>query len=428
MRGRTGIQMNILVHGGHFVNKGAEAMLRTVQAELGRRLDRATFWFLNYPIHTTLREVQLAESAELRLASSRNLGRQAAALAWGMLSRAAVRRAAFYSPVAAFTNRHHDEIDAGVDVSGFAFGDEWGPAAAKRTLPIVRYCAATVRPWIFLPQAWGPFTRPEIANRVREFLQRAALVYARDEQSHAHLDTLLRGSSTQIQRAPDIAFRFQSGEPQVGAEVLRAAGLPVGRQPFIGVVPNMRVYERSPGSGLDNGYVKCLLDLVRHGVRELGAVVVLVPHEIKYGDRAAPDDRYLCRLLRDGCAGDGLVTALVDEYSAAAIKSVIGHLSLLIGSRYHAIVAALSLGIPAVVMGWSHKYAELMRSVGLERYLLDYREIDPLAARQMLADAWARRQVNGAMVESYLGAILRDVDAVFDRVAERLRRAHRNPS
>ena len=51
--------------------------------------------------------------------------------------------------------------------------------------------------------------------------------------------------------------------------------------------------------------------------------------------------------------------------SAAQVKSVIGSCDILLSSRYHALIAALSQQVPAVAIGWSHKYDELMAEVGL---------------------------------------------------------------
>jgi polysaccharide pyruvyl transferase WcaK-like protein len=43
----------------------------------------------------------------------------------------------------------------------------------------------------------------------------------------------------------------------------------------------------------------------------------------------------------------------------------------LVASRYHSLVAALSMGTPVSVIGWSHKYDELMQSVQLSEYIVD---------------------------------------------------------
>jgi colanic acid/amylovoran biosynthesis protein len=56
--------------------------------------------------------------------------------------------------------------------------------------------------------------------------------------------------------------------------------------------------------------------------------------------------------------------------SAAEVKSVIGDCDLLVGSRYHALIAALSQGIPVAAIGWSHKYEELLKEANLSANML----------------------------------------------------------
>jgi len=44
----------------------------------------------------------------------------------------------------------------------------------------------------------------------------------------------------------------------------------------------------------------------------------------------------------------------------------------MIVSRFHAMIGALSLEKPTVVLGWSHKYLEVMADFGLEDCVFDY--------------------------------------------------------
>jgi polysaccharide pyruvyl transferase WcaK-like protein len=62
-------------------------------------------------------------------------------------------------------------------------------------------------------------------------------------------------------------------------------------------------------------------------------------------------------------------------------KSVIGTALAVSGSRYHALVAALSKGVPVIVLGWPHKYDKLLRKIGFATYLAPRRDKELLTAR-----------------------------------------------
>ncbi len=50
---------------------------------------------------------------------------------------------------------------------------------------------------------------------------------------------------------------------------------------------------------------------------------------------------------------------VIEEPDPLELKNRISRCSLLIGSRFHALIGALSQSIPAIGFGWSHKYERL---------------------------------------------------------------------
>jgi len=115
--------------------------------------------------------------------------------------------------------------------------------------------------------------------------------------------------------------------------------------------------------------------------------------------------------------GRGRSANMSDNYSADTIKSVISHLDLLVGSRFHSIVFALAAHVPAVVLGWAHKYVELMRLTGLERFVLEHDQLDPVRMQDLLKEAWKNTDHTRKILSERVPGIQKQVDVVFDHVA-----------
>jgi colanic acid/amylovoran biosynthesis protein len=178
------------------------------------------------------------------------------------------------------------------------------------------------------------------------------------------------------------------------------------------------MYERAAGVGTENAYIIKLVELCRFA-RGLDAAVVLLPHDIQPNDLGCYDDRLSCSLVVQG-ANDPQVKAMTRRLPAEGIKSLIANCDLVVGSRFHALVAALSQGIPAMALGWSHKYLELLRPFGLEKYVVGIEALDTENLQALLAELWNDRAAAARGLAAPLATIHRDVDELFDRVAHRI--------
>lgn len=404
----------ILILGSSTINKGAEAMLRTVMAELGDRLPGAQFCIGDARVRQWNAEGVVAAGVPMiEVPATGLVGRT---VAWAQYVLRAPegtdyweRRKVDFRHVQLVASR----VDAAVDVSGFLFSDQRG-LSGKRLIPLADALARTHKPLVYLPQAWGPFEDADVRHVTRRAVGPAALAFARDDVSREHLEAL--DLPTRIEQATDIAFLFKASDN--GPALLAELGLDVAR-PVVAISPNMRVYERTSGEGENNLYARALLAVARMLERE-GAQIAFVPHEFLPEGTERPDDRYLCRLLADMLGSEGAVPVLGDR-SAEDLKAIIASCDLMVGSRFHALIAALSSGVPSVAVSWAHKYPALLGEFGLEDLAIDHGSLTVDALVAAVADVWNRRADIRDHIADRLPDVKRRSARAFDMTADVIR-------
>lgn len=291
-----------------------------------------------------------------------------------------------------------EHVDVVIDISGFAYSSQprWGRRWVKSAIAVRE--AHPNATWYFLPQSFGPFEE-DIADDCRRLFH-GAFVVARDEVSWKHLEQL--NANIELRQATDITWAF-AGLPERGVSLLREIGVDP-EKPVIGIGPNMRVKEARPE------YLNCLVRLVEQ-CRAWGQVV-LVPHEI--GD-SARDDRALCKLLD--------APALLGAYSAKELKGVLAHCDMLVGSRYHGLMGAISQGVPCVAIGWADKYQTLLSELSLAEYCVNQFS----DANDIMRKCWENRH----QVSSHLNSVARskrtEVAKLFDDIGRRIKNDSKPP-
>lgn len=417
--------MDILIQGAGFDNKGAEAMLRTVQREIGRRVPGACFHMLVSSL-----ERQFAQMAGL-LPTVRSSNREEllgsnliirGRRAWEFLHNADFRRAMMTSRGTAREILKMKPFDAIIDISGYAYGDAWNVGLCKDTWAWIEYCRKYNKPYIFLPQAWGPFTKNGMAKWARRLSEGASLLFVRDQESLDHLSSLSGKPSDTIRMAPDIVFRFQGAHPNVGSSILRDLGVYIESRPLFGIVPHKGIYKRTQGISTKNKYMQFLAKIANCCIDDFGASVVLLPNQINVPGKNGPDDRFLCGIIESQIKQNKYCFTIRDYHRSETIHSILSHLDLLIASRFHSLVFALSSGIPVIALGWSHKYTELLGSFGLSDYVYPDDQMDQIDIITMLTSAWRNRKDTECLITETLPIMQKEVDATFDLVSDLIRR------
>ncbi len=407
--------MKILCLGGGFVNKGAEAMLRTVEKQLQARFTPLTLC-VNQSFITGDKSASFVAAGFEVLTQPRGSKAPKTVLVKRMGSQPLHALDIWRKRRNVYRWYHLvSQIDAVVDISGFAYAD-------GRDIGMVSYAAHLAeemlrqgKPYILMPQAWGPFEQDsQIRDLTRQLCLHATLFYARDTESRQHLATLLNRPVEAIDLAPDITFAFEHSGSAIGWQRLADLGIKPHAEPIVCIAPNMRIYERAEGFGSENHYIKLLVEVTRQ-LLDQGATLLLLPHEIKPGINRM-DDRFLCDIIRLMVHEPNRVMTVMKDQPTEDLKAMVSCCDLLVGSRFHAIMAAVHSRVPVVAVGWTHKYQEIMRAVGLDSFVLNYEQAETTSLIEMITKAWEQRSANRAILEQTIPPLEARAKMVFERL------------
>ena len=124
------------------------------------------------------------------------------------------------------------------------------------------------------------------------------------------------------------------------------------------IIPNQRMLDKTDRS-VANNYFQYLINLCTY-FKETGEDVIILNHE-------GVADQQVCHRLSNACNN----LPVIAHWDPVYIKSAIGCCKLLISSRFHGCVSALSQGVPVIASSWSHKYEMLLKEYGVGECLID---------------------------------------------------------
>lgn len=317
--------------------------------------------------------------------------------------------------------------DALVDLAGVSFID-----GREKFLP---FNVLTILPAILLgvpvyklAQAMGPFRSP--VNRLAaRILRRCALVVPRGDVTIENLRSVGFPEQRMLP-GPDVAFVFEErdalsaeGDDEVRMLINRIEANPGsdGRAAsVVGLCPSSVIASKALREGWD---YPGFLAHVAGGLLADGHQVLLFPNATKAErpDTGRNNDLPVIAEVASrlegvkGASGD--LHVVRGDVNAAGLRRLVSRCECVAVSRFHAMVAALALGVPVLVLGWSHKYAEVMAQFGVEEWAFDYSEHDGEAFLMRVRDLIAARNDLTSLIEERMPAVRAAALAQFDAVA-----------
>lgn len=347
-------------------NKGASAMLESAIQTLSPRVPGVSFTLLSmYPEEDRAQNVY--ENLEIVAAQPRQLGVTINSLA--LLYR-------ILPPLRPLLRQRSKAI--GALAKSQVLLDQGGITFTDGREKFLLYNVASILPAMFVKtpvfkcaQAIGPFTNPVNRRAARFFLPKVHTIVTRGAKTHEFAEGL---GLTNLFAGADYAFSLEldgTERDEVSKQFDMSffeSGTVVGLSPS--VVLQKKVDAR------DGDYIGQTADFVKH-LLESGRKVVLLPHSAREGStKTHNNDLPLCREVFERVGANENLLFIDKELPSQQLRYIIGECDLFVASRFHAMVSALAMAVPTLVIGWSHKYQEVLEMFDAEEWAMPHREAE----------------------------------------------------
>lgn len=395
-------------------NKGAAAMLESAVQTLGERLGEVDFTLLSmYPEEDSAQNPY--GNLEIVAANPRQLGVtiNVLALAHRLLPflRGTIRKRS--KAVRALV-----ESDVLLDQGGITFTDGREKFLLYNIASILP-AMNTGTPVFKCAQAVGPFTNPVNRWASKTFLPKVKTLVTRGRITHEFAEGL---GLTNLYAGADYAFSLEMSGTEAD-DVSRHVDLSFFDDgDVVGVCPSVVLQKKVDAAGGD--YAEQIIGFIEQ-LQSQGRKVLLLPHSVRTGtDKTHNNDLPLCLDIHQRLSVSNNVLFIDREFSSQQLRYLIGRCDLFVASRFHAMVSSLAMAVPTLVIGWSHKYREVLEMFELEEWAFGHDQLTPEhLAERFKALEGARDDVQ-AKLDTHLPEVKQRSLAQADLIAEIVRAGH----
>ena len=296
--------------------------------------------------------------------------------------------------------KEYVNADMIVDLKGDGFSDDAGFDKSIEHSLFILVATFMRKPILLFPTSIGPFNTKFTRFLAKFSLNRVEGVVAREEITKKYLQEMGVKESL-IYLTPDTAFILPEAPYERVKEIFSKEGIDKGGKTLIGMnISQLLSYKFKKGE-TKHDYIALMAQIADYLTINLNAMVIFIPHSIHLKEaveikgetkRIKGDDTTAVKEAFKKVKNKDKIIPIVNDYTAAELKGIIGQCDLFIGARMHANIAAISLGVPTVAIAYSHKAPGIMRMVGLEKYICDFRTMTVGELTAKVDDIWSNRE------------------------------------
>lgn len=237
-------------------------------------------------------------------------------------------------------------------------------------------------PVIKYSQALGSFDK--LYNRVisKWQLPKFNKIIARGESSRTNLQGI--GVIDNVVVCADGAFSMEDNMQMKMRINELWANDPFYKKEVVGVSISGVVQRKCKALGID--YSAIIVDFIKE-LNNQGFNVLIIANAARINStKTRTNDLMLGDEIYAACNNSPNVKWYHEEMTAEQLREHIGHCRFLVASRFHSMIAGLERGIPVLLIGWSHKYQEVLDMFELGEYATDFSNM----SKDKLVEGFAR--------------------------------------
>ena len=297
---------------------------------------------------------------------------------WAILFKIRLNPASIKNPII----QEYVSTDMIIDLSGDSFSDSKGGFSISIDSTILLGMSVK-KPIVLYSQSIGTFGWATTIL-ARYCLNRVNLVIIREEITKKYLEKI--GIKSPIYLTADCAFVLEPAPYEKVENILSTENIDITKKPLIGISATATLDDE------ENNYAHSMAQLTDYVIEKLNAQVVFVPHVVSPIAGGKGDDRAIGEKIYKLANNKENIKLIKSEYSPEELKKIIGICDIFIGGRMHANIAAISSGVPTLATAWSHKYYGIMRTVGQEKYVCDFKTMNFEELRLKIDDLWGNKE------------------------------------
>ena len=269
----------------------------------------------------------------------------------------------------------YKETDVVIDEAGISFVDERG--FIMNTYAFI--CAAVPLlmgvPVIKYSQAIGPFKKAWNRFLAKLILPKLSLICARGKITYEHLASI--GISKNVRLCADGAFTMPDDLMAIAKVDAITSGddfFEKSQDKLIGVSLSSVVEKKCIKLGID--YAGIMAEFIRHLISSNYKVLIIANAARLGSNKTRNNDLMICDRVFNLVDDKSNVRWYHEEMTAEEIREFIGKCRFLVASRFHSMIGSLEKKVPVLLIGWSHKYKEVLDFFELGEYAIDYSNLN----------------------------------------------------
>lgn len=286
--------------------------------------------------------------------------------------------------------QEYTSSDVIIDLSGDGFSDDYGVVETLGSCYDIILSKLLSKPFVIYAQSIGPFNNIFTRMISKHCLDKVDLLMVRDEITDQYLKKI--GIKNKIYLTADVAMILDAVDDARCNEIIMLEKINDKRRPIVGISSSQHIFElcdKDINNNVSNPYIFIMAEIIKYLIKEINAQIIFIPHVT---NNQSIDDRYVAREIYKLIDYKDKITLIENEYSPEELKAIIGKCDLFIGARMHANIAATSMCVPTLAISYSHKTGGIMKMLGLEKYVVNFRTMTIEDIIVLVDDLWKNKE------------------------------------